>query len=909
MPANNLAVAIDTHHRDLPPVRLFILVLLVFCFAFARQALAGSGPVLGDSAKVLRSTLSNGLRVIIVRDPLAPVVTTEINYLVGSNDAPAGFPGMAHALEHMMFRGSPGLSASQLALITAEMGGNFDADTQQAVTQYFFTTTAKDLGLALHLEAIRMRGVLDTDSLWEQERGAIEQEVAQDLSSPGYVYYTQLLAAMFKGTPYAHDALGTRASFDKTSGAMLRKFHDTWYAPDNAVLVIVGDVDPRKTLAMVAQLFGGIPARTLPPRTRIKLEPVKARTLHLNTDQPYGTALIAFRMPGYASSDYAASVVLADILSSERGKLYALVPEGKALSADFSLNTFRETGIGFAAAVFPKGDDANALLTNMRSILTDYVQHGVPPGLVAAAKRHAVVSVEFQKNAISDLAAAWSQAVAVEGHDSPEDDVRAIQKVTATDVERVARRYLNFNHAISAVLQPQSSGKPILSHGFGGKESFAPKEVKSVKLPEWTKPYFARLAVPESTVKPVVTVLPNGLKLIVQRETISNTVSVYGHIDNKPDVEQPNGQEGVNDVLEQLFSYGTETLDRIAFQRALDQIGADESAGTDFSLQVLKANFARGVQLLADNELHPAFPNQAFKVVQSQTAAELAGELQSPGYHVHRALRTALFPPHDPSRREATPKSVSSLNMADIKRYYHTVFRPDLTTIVVIGNITPATARTQIEAAFGGWRAHGTKPQTQLPAVPLNAASTVEVPDASRVQDRVILAETLGINRFNPDYYALELGNHVLGGAFYATRLYRDLREQNGLVYYVGSNFQTGKTRGIYLVNYASDPMNTAKARTIIARDLQHMREKPVSPHELHQAKTLLLRNIALSESSVDDIADGLLHRAQLGLPLDEPILAARRYLKLSAGQVQAAYAKWIDPNRFVQVTQGPAAK
>jgi zinc protease len=908
MPANNVAVAIEPPRRDFPLVILFILVLLVASLVFARQALASRGPVHRDP-KVLRSTLPNGLRVIIVRDPLAPVVTTEINYLVGSNEAPEGFPGMAHAQEHMMFRGSPGLSASQLALITAELGGNFDADTQQAVTQYFFTTTAKDLGLALHLQAIRMRGVLDTDALWEQERGAIEQEVAQDLSNPGYVYYTQLLAAMFRGTPYAHDALGTRASFDKTSGAMLRKFHDTWYAPNNAVLVIAGDVDPHKTLTQIQQLFGGIPAKTLPPRPRIALEPVKASTLKLNTDQAYGTALIAFRMPGYASKDYAASVVLSDILSSQRGKLYALVPEGKALSADFSLNTYRETGIGVAEAAFPKGDDANALLAKVHSILTDYVQHGVPAELVVAAKRHEVTTAEFQKNSISDLASAWSQAVAVEGRDSPDDDIRAIQAVTAADVKRVARRYLDFDHAITAVLLPQASGKPVMSRGFGGKESFAPKEVKAVSLPDWAKPYLAHLAVPASTVKPVVSVLPNGLRLIVQPETISETVSVYGHINNKPDVEQPKGKEGANDVLDQLFSYGTQTLDRIAFQRALDQIGADESAGTDFGLHVLKTSFARGVQLLADNELHPALPKQAFKVVQAQTAAELAGELQSPGYQTHHALRTALFPPHDPSRRQATPKSVASLSLDDIKHYYHRVFRPDLTTIVVIGNITPREAHKQIEAAFGGWWSHGPKPQTDLPAVPLNAASATVVPDASRVQDRVILAETLGINRFSPDYYALQLGNHVLGGAFYATRLYRDLREQQGLVYYVGSDFQMGKTRGIYLVNYASDPKNTAKARAIIVRDLQRMRAKPVSAHELHQAKTLLLRKTALAESSVDDIAAGLLQRAQLGLPLDEPIRAARRYLKLDAKQVQSAYAEWIDPSRLVQVTQGPVAQ
>jgi zinc protease len=901
--ANNIDFVTCLHRKR--SHRIPLVALLVACLALAGQALAKSG---ASGTDVLRFRLPNGLRVIIVRDPLAPVVTTQINYLVGSNEAPAGFPGMAHAQEHMMFRGSPGLSAGQLALITAEMGGRFDADTQQSVTQYFFTTPAKDLGLALRIEATRMRGVLDTDALWEQERGAIEQEVAQDLSDPSYVFYTKLLAAMFKGTPYGHDALGTRDSFDKTTGAMLRTFHETWYAPNNAVLVIAGDVDPEHAMDSVQALFGDIPAKVLPPRPRIQLEPVSAETLHLDTDQPYGTAVIAFRMPGYGSDDYAASEVLADVLSSQRGELFALVPQGKALSADFSLDTFPSTGLGFASAMFPKGSDADVLLADLRRILGGYVQHGVPADLVAAAKRREVAAAEFQKNSVSGLAAAWSQAVAVEGRASPEDEVRAIQAVTAADVDRVARRYLAFEHAVSAILAPQSSGKPIRSRGFGGKESFAPKELKPVELPAWAKPYLSRLAVPASTVHPVVTVLPNGLHLIVQPEPISNTVSVYGHIDNKLDLEQPKGQEGVSDVLGQLFSYGTETLDRLAFQRALDEIGAEESAGTDFSLQVLAENFAHGMQLLADNELHPALPEQAFKIVQPQTAAAVAGELQSPGYLVHRALHGGLFPPHDPSQREATPESVSSLTLADVKRYYHKVFRPDLTTIVVIGNVTPEAARAQVEAVFGGWRAQGPKPPTQLPAVPLNTAATVAVPDASRVQDRVILAETLGINRFSPDYYALQLGNHVLGGAFYATRLYRDLREQRGLVYYVGSDFEMGKTRGFYMVNYASDPANTAKARAIVVRDLERMRAVPVSPAELRQAKTLLLRETSLAESSVDRIADGLIRRAVIGLPLNEPRRAARRYIELDAKQVQAAYAKWIDPTRLVQVIQGPAA-
>ena len=859
---------------------------------------------------VLRDTLPNGLRVVLVENHLAPVVTTEINYLVGSNEVPKGFPGTAHALEHMMFRGSKGLSADQLADIAAAMGGDFNADTRQTVTQYFFTVPSEDLDLALHIESIRMRSVLSTDSLWKNERGAIEQEVARDLSNPQYVFFKKLLKAMFKGTPYEHDALGTRPSFNKTTGAMLKKFHDTWYAPNNAVLIVVGDVDLQKTLTEVKKLFGNIPSKKLPKKPEVKLETVKVDTLNSTTDLPYGFAIVSFRMPGTSSPDYFASQILSDVLSNQRGELYSkLVPTGKALYAGFQFESLPKSGLGFAYAVFPKGADTKALINEIQTIISNQVKNGFPSDLVEAEKRHELSDAEFQKNSVSGLADAWSEAVAVEGRTSPEQDLKGLENVTLDEVNNAAKKYLDQNHAIYAVLTPESSGKPISRKGFGGQESFAPKNPKAVELPEWANTAIQRLSVPSSIVNPVVSTLPNGIKLIVQKENISNTVSLYGMIKNNSDLEAPKGEEGVADLLDQLFEYGSQKLDRVAFQKALDDIGADEAAGTSFSLRTLANHFERGVELLADNELNPGLPEDAFKIVQTRTAASVAGELKSPDYLAGRALAEGLYPPGDPDLRQTTPGTIDSLALVSVKDYYKKVYRPDLTTIVIIGNIEPDSAKNIVEKYFGSWNAAGAKPNTDLPSVPENSPSTSNVPDKSRVQDGVTLAETIGLTRSNPDYYALELGNHVLGGGFYATRLFKDLRENSGLVYYVSSSFNIGKTRSTYAVRYGCDPPNVTKARAIIEHDLKKMQDSLVTPHELEQAKAMLLREIPLSESSLSSIAGGLLSRSVQDLPLDEPIIAAKKYLNLSAADVKAAYAKWLRPGDFVEVTQGPNPK
>jgi zinc protease len=276
---------------------------------------------------------------------------------------------------------------------------------------------------------------------------------------------------------------------------------------------------------------------------------------------------------------------------------------------------------------------------------------------------------------------------------------------------------------------------------------------------------------------------------------------------------------------------------------------------------------------------------------------------------MRRALDAALLPNDDPALREATPNSISALTLADVKDYYRNVFRPDMATIAVIGDVTPDEARTVFEKWFGEWKGTSARPEVTLPKVPANPSAAVNVPDATQVQDSVQLSQQLEINRFHPDYYALQLGNHVLGGGFYATRLYRDLREKAGYVYNVDNALRATETRATYSVTYGCDPENVSKARLLVEQELAAMRTANVSDAELQQAKALLLRQITLSESSEEAVAGGFVARALIGLAIDEPIRAAERYYALSADDVRAAFEKWIRPNGFVQVVRGPAPR
>ncbi len=895
----------------LPNFKPLALSVMLACGAFSPLALAVDQTSAATArADVTRATLDNGLRVVIVRDRLAPMVTTQVTYLGGGYETPAGLPGTAHALEHMMFRDSRGMTGAQLNEMTGKMGADNNAFTTSDATQYYFVAPSQYLDILLHIESARMRGALLTAKDWAAEKGAIEQEVSRDISDPGYLAFTDAERILFAGTGYAEDALGTRPSFDKTTDKDLRAFYDAWYQPNNAIFVIVGDVDPQATLAQVKALFGTIPSRPMPARAPITLQPFAASTISRTTPDATGSVQFLYRLPGQRSKDAAAAQLLMDALANARSGLSELAAKGKVLNAYAGAQSFSNAGMGFVAVGFPKGGDAKAAQAAMEGQIQEILKNGVPADLIEAARRAELAQFEFNKNSAVSQASAWSQALAWQGLDSPEQAEQQIRDVSVEDVNRVAREWLKPDARVTVVLTPDPNGKrPPNSQGFGGSEKFGGDDKLDVPLPTWAATSLSRLDMPHWTLAPTRMTLANGMTLIVQPESVSKTVTVVGHIDQDAKLQEPAGQEGVDRLIDTLFDYGTTTLDRTAFHKALDDIAATESGGSDFELAVPSGDFERGMQLLADNELHPALPAEAFTVQQQTLAQTLAGEMQSPMYKMFRALRKGLLPAGDADLREATPATVGKLSLGDAKAYYDSTFRPDMTTLVVVGDVTPEQAKDVVEKYFGGWKANGPKPNVIRPKVPVNPPSYTVVPNAYASQDQVLLAQTLEMDLSNPDRYAFQLGNDVLGGNGFASRLMTDIRVKHGYAYGAGSGAQFERSRSVFYVQYGSDPGKVAPVDALIMKNIKSMQDTPVSKSELDNARQYEIRSIPVSVSSVNRIARELLGWSWQGLPLDEPMVAAQHYLDMSSQQVQDAFRKYIKPDHFVQVLQGPAPK
>lgn len=880
---------------------------LVCCVVFAAFVLpAAVAAQAAPRVEVTRATLPNGLRIVVLRDRLAPVVTTWLNVDAGSNDE--AFDGLAHAQEHMFYRGSRTLGGPEADQIAGFTGDEDNADTQSEITQYFHLVPAADLDLALHLDASRFAGILDAPRDWLEERGAIEQEVTRNNSDASYRLGVKILHHVMAGTHYANDGLGTLESFGKQIGSpQLRAFYGTWYHPNNALYVIAGDIDPQVAIASVRRSFGAMPAAKLPAHVVGKLTPLAPATFTDTSDQSTIEAEVAYRYPGFDDPAYAAAVVLGDVLNSQRGDLFGLVAAGRAQSVEADVSTWPKAGMLQLISRVAIGTKPRAAIADLNALVARYRAHGVPASLVEAAKRREIVRVQTAAANVETLAQTWSQTLAVE-HRTPADDVAAIARVTPAAVDAVVRAYLVPATATVAYAIPKSGGASDTVAVAASDTNAKKTTTAAVHLPIWATNALHHLALPKRTIAPTTFVLSNGLHVVVQPEHASPYVAVNGTIAHDAGLEEPADKTGVQSVVEALLPYGTTHYSRVAYQGELDAISATAVHGFTFTLGVPSANFARGMTLLADAELYPAFDAASFAIVKNARSADLAGDATNPDHLALVATANGLYPEDDPARRFATADGVKALSLADIKAAYARAFRPDLATISIVGDVSVARAKAIAERTFGGWRAAGARPDVVPHPVADNGAREEVVAATGRVQDTVILTQALALGIHDPDIAQLQIANTMLSGDF-SSVLIRDMRVTTGYVYSVGSALASGLLRSTFVVRYGCAPENFAKAQAVLERDLRRVASARPDGERLLRAKSRLLSDVALQTQSYDGLAARLTTNVGNGFPADRDFALARAELAATPDSVRTAVARWIRPSGFVRVIEGPAPR
>lgn len=861
-----------------------------------------------DDAAPLLATLENGMHVVVIANHLAPVVTTSLLYDVGSYDDT--IPGIAHATEHMMFRGTTDLSSDQFATIATRIGAEYDAETTTTYTQYYFTIPASYLDVVLRIEADRMQHAAMRESDWENERGAIEQEVNAHLSNPVLKAIQPINQAFFGDSSWGKDPVGTIAGFQKMHAADIAAFYHTWYHPSNATLVIVGDVDPQAALASVKTWFGGIPAAAVPAHPPLPLAPLVAKTLDERVDFPLPFSLVAMRVPGTDDPDYAATQVLFAALNSQRAALADLMLQGKALAALAVANASPGGGIATFVSLGLPGTDPKNGIADLHAIIAGYAKTGLPSDVVLDAKQGLLSSSAYEAASIPGQAQEWTSSQAVEGR-TPAQTYAALASVTPDDVNRAFLKYIANGTAVDAALQanPQAAMANAAALA-GGKENVQVTASDVVTLPAWTTQYFsAPLRAPRIDDRATIVRLSNGMTIAMQHEGTSPTFTVTGLVRSNADRYEPKGREGVAQIAASLLLFGTTTYDYKAYRAQLEAIAARVQLGTQMSAQARAQDFDRTIDLLADGELHPAFPPDRFALVQSDSVKAARALEDRPEEKAAIARLNALYPPGDPHRRHATSKSLAAVTLADVKRWYGFAYRPDLVTFAVVGDVTPQDVKTTFEKYFGAWKAHGPTPPMNYPPIRKSnhAPKSVTIASTTAKQAQVTLTQTLRVRRGEADAVALDVANTMLSGEGTGSMLFRDVRKNHGYVYSIDSSLDVSDTGATFALTFASDPKNVDRAQSVAAATIERLRRVPPSAADLALAKAMLLSSYTVSLDSYDGIAQDLLDATEDGIDANDLGRYYAQVLATTPKDVQRAMQRWIDPARFTRVIVAPS--
>jgi zinc protease len=884
--------------------RRFLLALALLAAPIAAHAQPADEGI-GDRG-VFQTRLSNGLQVVVVEDHAAPVVHTSVFYRFGSLYETPGKTGLAHALEHMMFRGTPSLSAGGLDDVMARLGAQMNGETNYDYTSFLFDLPADRVGVALQIEADRMQHLALRPQDWSIEQRAVLNELDGDDSSPFFNLLARVRAAAYPGSPAGRTPSGIRSDVARATVADLRRYYSEWYAPNNAALVVAGDVQHDAVFALAKHFFAAIRPRTLPHF--MPQHPIAAtgKTVEAQFPFPFEVLDLAYAVPGDTEPGEPAVSALSYLIPNERGPFYqALVESNIALAIEANADTQLRGGLMHIFIVLNPGHTSAQAQQIFQSTMDQALATGFDPDLVAAAKRQALADRAYDADSIAGYADLVGYTYGVVKELDRDEDAR-LAALTPASILAAAHTYLAKPNVVGHLTSNSSGGGSSSKSSAGVSDTFSGRAPSGpIVEPANIRAQLRKPTTARSKLAPYSFTLSNGLRVIVQEKRDRPTVYIQGVIASSP-AFTPAGKEGIARLADAVADYGSERYDFTQLRKITDDIGASVSLGQSFSAHGFAQDLGTLLSVLADGEEHPAFPERWLTLQQSQLANSIDSENQISGVLIDRAYLQRLLAPDDPGQRVASAESIQSITRDDLLAYTKHYWRPDLTTLSIVGDVAPESVREAVQTAFGSWGNDGPRPSTQQ--MPLPAAHTAHAYIGTAANQVFIQLGEPAVARTSPDYDAFTLLTEILGGSgYFESRLWQELRQKRGLVYGVSSRLNASRDRGDLAIMLSASPQNVRPAIAIVRDELQRLRTQPVSASELQDAKIRLVSEALLNEGSATGQLEEISDIAQNGLPLDYDGILAQRYASIRPADIQRAAKAYLRPDRLIEIFSGPA--
>jgi zinc protease len=902
-------------------MKVFIFLLAIGLPCFGQTALPKGVTKVTSVEGITEYQLANGLRLLVFPDSSKPTITVNMTYMVGSRHEGAGEGGMAHLLEHMVFKGSP--KHPNIPQELTEHGASPNGSTNFDRTNYYetFQGTDENLKWALDLEADRMVNSFIRKSDLDKEFTVVRNEFERSENNPMGVLYKHVMAAAYTTHSYGRPVIGNRADVERVPIENLQAFYRKYYQPDNAVLTVAGKVDEARIVAMVNDYFGGIPRPTRVLTPTYTTEPTQhgERTTTVRRVGDNQSILAVYHIPDGGHPDNAAINVLAGVLGEpSSGRLYkALVDNKKATQVFAGSEQLNEPGVLLFGAVVNKNDDINAARDTLLETLEGVIKEPPNAEEVQRAKTRQLKQMEMALTNSTRIGLELSEYLAAGDWRLLFLERDRLKAVTPADVQRVAKLYLKSSNRTMGQFIPEANpdrteippktdlaallkdykGEAVIAAG----EAFdpSPKNIES-RVQRYQ--------------------MPDGLKVsMLEKKTRGNTVHAIVRL-RFGNVENLRGLQTVGSLTGSLLIRGTAKKSRQQIQDAIDQLKlrlnvSGNAMGASASMETTRENLPAALRLAAEILKEAALPEAEFEQIRKQQLTALESARNEPGFRAGTRLMAALmsFPKDDVRANLSIDERLENLKavkIEQVRKFHQAFYGASHGEVAIIGDFDAAAAKKVLTEEFGSWKsaaAFEIVKSGYAKVAPIN--ESIETPDKQNAS--FVAALRLDLTDKHPDYPALAFGNFLLGGGFLNSRLATRIRVNDGLSYSISSGLQAGfyDNNGIFQGSAIAAPQNVAKVEAAFLDEISKALKDGFTPKELEAGKAGWIQSEQVHRSNDTALASQLAQRDFQGRTLAWDEDFEKRVLALTPEVITAAMRRHIDPAAISIVKAGDFAK